>query len=422
VVVCVLGTLALAGRASAAEPTPGRPLVDIVQVGGLLDPVNIALVDRVLDDVDRGGRTSLVVLQLDSSDASASEKEVRLLAARFRLTRVPVAVWVGPTGKGKATGVPFRLLEHADVVGVAPGTEVGAPGGVILTVNEDRQPARPVGSKEAVRRGIAAIESPTLADFIGRLDGRQAKGRTIATARARVEGEPFVLSSEIDIRFRKPGLVDRTLHALGSPSATYFLVVSGLLLFLFELYSAGVGIAAASAAVCLALSSYGLGTLGVRPLGLALLLLATFGFGVDIQSGEPRAWTGIGAIALAAGSATLFDGRRPSWLALVLVIGGALLLVLFGIPSTVRTRFSTPTIGREDLIGAAGVAVTAIAPEGTVQVRGAPWRARTFPAAIPAGAAVQVVAIEDLVLDVMPAGTELLPPRHAPRLPAPPEG
>jgi membrane-bound serine protease (ClpP class) len=395
VVLLALGTVALLPRAAVAQAP--RPAVDVVQVGGLLDPVNVALVNRALAEAPRRG-TSVVVLQLDSGSATASRAAVDGLVARIKAVDVPVAVWVGPTGRGQATHEAFALIDAADVVGVAPGTRVGR--------------FRAMKDQEALAAGVADIVSPTLADFIGRIDGAQAKGRTLSTAEPRVDNGPYQLRRDLDIRFRKPGLVDRTLHALGSPSATYFLVVGGLILFLFELFSAGIGIAAGSAAVCLALSAYGLGTLGTRPVGLGLLLLATFGFGVDIQSGQPRVWTGIGSIALAAGSVTLFDGRRPSWLALLLVIGGALLLVLFAIPSTVRTRFSTPTIGREDLIGSIGTAVTAIAPEGTVQVRGAPWRARTFPAAIPAGATVEVVSIEGLVLEVIPEGTELLPPRH----------
>ena len=116
-------------------------------------------------------------------------------------------------------------------------------------------------------------------------------------------------------------------------------------------------------------------------------------------------------MALVRGSLTLFEDRRPGWLALLLVIVGGLLAVLFGIPSTVRTRFSTPTIGREDLVGAIGTATTAIDPEGTVELRGAPWKARTFPKPIAAGDRVEVVAIEGLVLEVIPEGTELAPLR-----------
>jgi membrane-bound serine protease (ClpP class) len=55
------------------------------------------------------------------------------------------------------------------------------------------------------------------------------------------------------------------------------------------------------------------------------------------------------------------------------------------------------------MIGEMGVAVAGIEPEGTVEVRGAPWRARTNRATpIAAGARVRVVAIDGLLLEVEP--------------------
>ncbi len=289
---------------------------------------------------------------------------------------------------------------------MADSTVIGrAPGPLVPTIADLQRVLDP---EEARRLGLVDIVAPTLADFIGQLDGREVKGSTISTAMSQ---SPFVLRDDLDIRFRKTGLVDRTLHGLGSPSATYFFVVAGLLLLLFEFFSAGIGIAAGTGAVCLGLSAYGIGTLDTRPVGLGLLVLATLAFGVDIQAGSARFWTGVGTVALVLGSLTMFDGRRPGWLALLLVIVGGLLAVLFGIPSTVRTRFSTPTIGREDLVGAIGTATTAIDPDGTVEVRGAPWRARTFPKPIAAGDRVEVVAIEGLLLEVIPEGTELAPLR-----------
>ena len=77
--------------------------------------------------------------------------------------------------------------------------------------------------------------------------------------------------------------------------------------------------------------------------------------------------------------------------------------MIAGMPAMVRARFSTPTIGRESMIGEMGVALAAIEPEGTVEVHGAPWRARTNRATpIAAGAAVRVVAIDGLLLEVEP--------------------
>jgi membrane-bound serine protease (ClpP class) len=72
-------------------------------------------------------------------------------------------------------------------------------------------------------------------------------------------------------------------------------------------------------------------------------------------------------------------------------------------PAMVRARFSTPTIGRESMVGELGQALAPVAPEGTVEVRGAPWRARTNRATpIAAGDAVRVVAIDGLLLEVEP--------------------
>ncbi len=72
-------------------------------------------------------------------------------------------------------------------------------------------------------------------------------------------------------------------------------------------------------------------------------------------------------------------------------------------PVAVRSRFSTPTIGREEFVGETGEAAVEIAPDGVVVLRGARWRARTNRATpIPAGAAIRVVEVDGLVLEVEP--------------------
>jgi len=69
----------------------------------------------------------------------------------------------------------------------------------------------------------------------------------------------------------------------------------------------------------------------------------------------------------------------------------------------VRTRFSTPTIGREWMIGEEGEAVTNISPDGVVRVRGALWRARTNRATpIDLRSGIRVVEVDGLLLEVEP--------------------
>jgi membrane-bound serine protease (ClpP class) len=131
-------------------------------------------------------------------------------------------------------------------------------------------------------------------------------------------------------------------------------------------------------------------------------------FSVDVQVGVPRLWTGVGIVAFAGGSLFLFRdidsmSLRPSWITLLVGIGGLALTFIVGMPSMTRTRFATPTIGREWMIGAQGVALEELAPGGIVRVHEGSWRARTNRATpIPAGSAVNVVAIDGITLEVEP--------------------
>ena len=139
-------------------------------------------------------------------------------------------------------------------------------------------------------------------------------------------------------------------------------------------------------------------------LALTLIALGVFGYSVDVQAGAPRAWTGIGAVSLLIGSWRLFPGDLAvAWWEIVLVSVGVALFMLSGMTSMLRARFSTPTIGRESIIGEMAEATTGIDPEGMVDLRGGTWRARTNRATpIPAGERVRVVAVDGLLLEVEP--------------------
>jgi membrane-bound serine protease (ClpP class) len=208
---------------------------------------------------------------------------------------------------------------------------------------------------------------------------------------------------QVEVRFAKPDLLASLLHGVATPSVAYLLLVVGLLLIVFEFFTAGVGVAAVVAVGVLTLAAYGLGELPTRLSGVLLIAVGVLGYSIDVQAGAPRTWTAVGTIALAVGSVRLYDGQSvPLWVMAVVLAGTALAMVS-GMPAMVRARFSTPTIGRESMIGDSGVALDDVAPEGRVEVRGAPWRARTNRATpIVAGAVIRVVGIDGLVLEVEP--------------------
>lgn len=383
--VALLATPTRAGAAPARTPH-----VDVIEVIGLVDAVQVDFVRDALRDAEKGKAEALVI-QVNSRGGIADRPDLDVLLFRLSHATVPVAVWVGPSG-ARAIGPAFEIVQAAGVAGTAARTRVGPTG-------------RAVPAEQALDQGLVDLNAPTLGDFVVELDGRKVGDATLETADVvRTPGEDPRRKPTVEVRFAKLGLVARLLHSAASPSVAYLLLAAGLGLIILELYTAGIGMAAATGAVCIVLSSYGLVALPTRPYAVGLLLLAFVGYAIDVQAGAPRAWTAIGTVALGVGSVRLYEeGLSPSPIVLVTVVVGTVLLMVAGLPAMLRSRFSTPTIGRESMVGEEGAAVDPVDPDGTVEVRGATWRARTNRATpIGAGEGVRVVGIDGLLLEVEP--------------------
>src|SRR3546814_20209246 len=80
----------------------------------------------------------------------------------------------------------------------------------------------------------------------------------------------------------------------------------------------------------LVLGCYGLAALPTNPLGIALLLVAMVGYGIAVQTGVPRVWTGIATVAFVAGSVVLYEGVSLSWVTLLIGIAGMSLAMVGG--------------------------------------------------------------------------------------------
>ena len=369
--------LALGGLVALPAPAAAAGRVDVIEVTGLIDPVEVDFIAGSIRAAERA-RVEALIIQLNSGGSVVAQARLAALTRRIAHARVPVAVWVGPSN-ARAEGGTLRILQAAAVVGVAPGAHVRGPVGA-----------------------AARIDAPVLGDFIVGLDGLRVGGRTLATARVvSTPGGPR--RQPVGVRFAKPALLPRLLHTVASPSVAYLLFVVGLVLIVFEFFTVGVGVAGAVGAGSLILALYGLSVLPTRPVSAGLLALGIAGFAIDVQAGAPRTWTVIGTISFLVGSLRLFDGHVVPWWTVLLVVGGVALMMVAGMPAMLRARFSTPTIGRESMIGELGAAAADVDPEGTVTVRGALWRARTNRATpIVAGDVVRVVAIDGLLLEVEP--------------------
>jgi len=409
-----------AGASAASTPSADQLApVDVVAVSGLLDDVVVAEIEAALDRSSTNGAQA-IVLQVNSRGAVVSRERMAQVLEKISFAKIPVAVWVGPTG-ARAYGLSAQMLAVADVTAMAPGARIGHSG-ELLTVGgsqlsfgsaDDQLKSSSVGFSDARKLGVLKNVGtdegvPVVRNMLFALDGLTIDGQTLDTVVESLDSSGLVVRDATTVRFFKLGVVGQLMHTVASPPVAYLLFAIGLSLLIFEFFTAGIGIAGFVGAVCLVLGVYGLAALPVHLWAVALIVLSVFAFAIDVQVGVPRLWTGIGLGLFTIASLTLYqpvDGStmRMSWLTLVCGIAMMTLAFIVGMPSMVRTRFATPTIGREWMIGMEGIAQSDISPEGIVIVQSAQWHARTNRSTpLLQGAACRVAAIDGITLEVEP--------------------
>mgnify|MGYP001825691198 FL=1 len=398
--------------------------VDVLQVSGYFDPILVDAIETAIDRADADGSQALI-LQVNSDGTVVDDDVIEDLLVQVATAPVPIAIWVGPSG-ARFYGTAAQLLAVADVTGMAPGARVGyigvpldPPGlpegtSVDFGIAEERLRNGSVGLSDA--RSLSVFKQriddegiPTISNMVQAMDGFEENGVELVTTELVVLDDGSTRFETVSVvRFSKLSLVDQLFHTVASPSVAYLLLLIGLALLVFEFFTAGVGIAGAVGAISTVLAFTGLVVLPTQTWAVVVIMLAMLAFAVDVQVGIPRFWTGVGIVMTIVGSWFLFESipgstMRPSWLALLTGIVGIVLTFVVGMPSMVRTRFATPTIGREWMIGKQGTAVGPLDPDGIAEVDGARWRARTNRATpIADGDVLRVAAIDGVTLDVEP--------------------
>lgn len=395
-----------ADRAASSAQETGCPngCVRVYDVAGLIDPVVVAFLEQGITEAETTPGTVGVVLELNSDGVVVSDDDLARLARRLRRSTVPVSAWIGPSG-ATARGGAAELVAILDHSSIAPGSTIGDVGSQRLPVEEfghlfdgkaSALHTSTVGATRAVSSGVVDRQAPTAGDHLVGLDGVESKV---------VKGKGGELRRQPVTRavIAKLPLLDQLFHTVASPAVAYLLLGVGIGLLIFEFFTAGVGVAGVIGAGSLLLASYGLGVLPVRTWAVVVLGLAGVAFAIDVQTGVPRAWTFIGMTAWIVGSAFLFDGVHLPWLALITGLVGMGVAMISGMPAMVRSRFGTPTVDRDFLVGADGTAITTVRSGGTVTVDGALWPARSAGSRISSGTEVTVTAADGAVLEVEPS-------------------
>lgn len=187
------------------------------------------------------------------------------------------------------------------------------------------------------------------------------------------------------------------------PNIAYILLVLGSVLLLMAIVTPGTHLMEGGAIILLALAGYAIYNLGFNWWALILLVLSLVPFIYSIQKPKRELSLAISLVLVVIGSVYLFpsSGLLPAVNPLVALVASVLsagflwLVVRKGI----LAHHARPLQDLSTLIGKTGQAKTHIEDEGSVQVAGELWSARSENP-IPPGSWVRVLKREGFVLVV----------------------
>ncbi|HAR41145.1 MAG TPA: serine protease, partial [Bdellovibrionales bacterium] len=201
------------------------------------------------------------------------------------------------------------------------------------------------------------------------------------------------------------------------PNIAYLLMSIGFIGIIAELYSPGLIFPGVIGVLSLLVGFTAIGSLPIGWAGLALLVLGILLLVFEAQAPGFGIFGIAGIVAFALGSLMLYTPvTTPSpalpqvkvspWLIAAITAGfGAFVWVVFR-AAVIPMRHPSP-VGGAALIGSVGIALTELAPDGFVRIDSEEWSASLLPEGatdvIPAGAKVEVVAVDGVILKVRKA-------------------
>lgn len=419
-IMILLGALVIA----AGMATGARGEVIRLRLDDNITPASAEVIDSLIARAEQQQAT-LAIISLNTP--GGLETSMREIVSRIIASKVPVVVYVSPSG-GRAASAGFVILLSADVAAMAPGTATGAAhpvrmdgGEVNKTLDEkivndasayvrslaEKRGRDPQAAESTVRESKSFTEREALEkhlidliardeyDLLAQIDGRVIK---------RFDGTETTISTAnqglVDF---KPSLRQLLLMALADPRIAYVLFAIGSLCIYFEFQHPGALVPGVVGVISVVLALYGFHMLPINLTGVVLIATAAVLFVLEVKV-QGFGILGVGGIISATiGSLILIDAPQPELrlplslvLAVVIPVGLIIMVMLRLAFRAHRAKVSTGTTG---MVGLRGKAQTEIAPEGTVFVRGELWKARSNMRIAP-GEPIRVISLDGLTLEV----------------------
>jgi len=399
------------------------PRVLIVDVDGMIHPVTVDILSRAIQQAKQED-AALIVVRLNTPGGlmDAMRESIEKIIA----SPMPVVTYVAPSG-ARAASAGFFILEAGDVAAMAPGTNTGAAHPVMIggemdaimkqkVENDAAASLRSIVGKrgrnsdlaeKAVRESQSFTDKEALdnhlielvarddRDLLEKLDGREI---------ARLDGARQVLHTRgATIEVYQRTLRQKIVSAIADPNIALVLLVLGALGIYMEFTSPGLIVPGILGAILALLGLSAISVLPINWLGAALLLLAFALFILEAKFATHGILGTGGALSMVLGAVMLIDSPVPEMrvhlsTAIALALPFSLITILL-LSLVLRARRNKVVTGPEGMLGEIGTALTPLAPDGKVLVRGEYWNA-VSPAAVAAGVRIRVTAIDKLKLTV----------------------
>jgi len=423
-IIFLLGMLSLALTSIAAQAA--SPDILVLQVKGTVNPVLVDYIGRGIQQAEEENAVACII-QLDTP--GGLDTAMRDIVQSMVSSRVPVVVYVSPSGaRAASAGVFITMAAH--VAAMSPNTAIGAASPVALSPEGEQEVSETMEEKiindaaayirsiagahgrnmewaeKAVREAASATEkealelnvvdlvAPNLDSLISQLDGREV---------VLLDGSVVTLNTkDAAVSYVEMTTGEKFLFAIADPNIAYILLSVAVLGITAEIFNPGLIFPGIIGGICGLLAAYALGMLPVNIAGVLLIILAFGLFIAEAFTPGFGLFTAGGIGALVIGSMILFKGGGPSLkvdpgliATITVIIAGFLAFV---VQRVVRAHRRQATTGREELVGKTAIVKVALDPQGMVFFKGERWTAISESGRIEPGEEVIITGVDGLTL------------------------
>lgn len=412
----------------AIEAQAASTRINVLHAKGTINPVLVDYIKRGIEQSEADNAVACII-QLDTP--GGLDTAMRDIAQKILNAKVPVVVYVSPSGARAASAGAFITLA-AHVAAMAPNTTIGAAHPVAIgpegetklsenmtakIVNDAAAYIRSLAeskkrnaewAEKAVRESVSATEqealqlniidivAPDLDALITDLDGKKV---------TMLDGSAVTLKTRgITVNHIGMNLAEDFLYTIANPNIAFLLLSLALLGLMVEISHPGLIFPGVVGAICLLLAFYSLGMLPVNYAGVLLIILAFGLFIAEIFTTSFGILATGGVVALIIGSLILFKGGTPlfqvdPWLiaTVIILLTGSVAFIAYRAVAAHRRQATT---GREELIGKTATVRTPLEPEGTVFYQGELWIAVSETGRVKPGEEVIITKVDGLKLSV----------------------